>query len=62
MVEKIKASKIKVSNMHFVVGDVVQRNIKLFRNQESTPLYKDIKHRTIIEAISKEMAVPLEST
>jgi hypothetical protein len=31
MVDKLKGSKQKITNMYFIVGDVVQRNIKLFR-------------------------------
>lgn len=41
MVTRIKNSKQKVQNMYFIVGDVVQRNIHLFRNFERSPFQKE---------------------
>ena len=48
MVERIKKCGIKVNNMYFIVGDVVQRNIALFRNQENLYFYRDKKHQDVL--------------
>ncbi|CAD8156944.1 unnamed protein product [Paramecium pentaurelia] len=54
IVEYIKSkSNIKISNMHFVVGDTIMRNIEMFRNHENDKLYKHQETVQLIDHLIK---------
>ncbi|CAK91480.1 unnamed protein product (macronuclear) [Paramecium tetraurelia] len=53
IVEYIKSnSKIKIANMHFVVGDTIMRNIEMFRNHENDKFYR---HQETVQLIDHFM-------
>ncbi|CAD8065222.1 unnamed protein product [Paramecium sonneborni] len=59
IVDYIKSnSKIKIANMHFVVGDTIMRNIEMFRNHENDRFYK---HQETVQLIDHLMKNSLPS-
>ncbi|CAD8051423.1 unnamed protein product [Paramecium primaurelia] len=54
IVEYIKSnSKIKIANMHFVVGDTIMRNIEMFRNHENDKFYRHQETVQLIDHLIK---------
>ncbi|CAD8153608.1 unnamed protein product [Paramecium octaurelia] len=59
IVEYIKSnSKIKITNMHFVVGDTIMRNIEMFRNHENDKFYR---HQETVQLIDHFMKNSLQN-
>lgn len=45
--------KIKISNLHFLIGDTIMRNIEMFRNHENDKFYRNSETVQLIEHIIK---------